>query len=103
MTADNPYPLVERLEAFREIGRERGWLPMTPLEALAANVYRLRRQLRMTQEEVAWSMRLLGFEWNRTAVSRVEATTRAVTLAEVVGLSTVLAVRSPGRLLRGAG
>jgi len=62
----------------------------TLIEARIAEGVRKRRGWSlMSQDEVAAGMRAQGFRWTRSTVAKVEANTRTLTAAELLGLSVV--------------
>jgi transcriptional regulator with XRE-family HTH domain len=65
-----------------------------PSQAVASNLRRLRRLRRLTQEDLAERMTVLGYgrtgSWKRTTAAECESGKRQVTVNELVGLAMIL-------------
>ena len=54
------------------------------------NIERFRKQMKISQRELADRLQLAGLEVNKNAIQRIEAGSRFVTDIELVALSSVL-------------
>lgn len=59
---------------------------------IGENVRSLRKSLKMTQKQLAGNLQLLGYDFDRLTILRIEAGDRFITDYEVKALSEVLGI-----------